>query len=374
MRNAKQQLKQQTALSSLLLTLTLVCTLVLAGCGGGGAAVMPTPDPMPGETPPPKSRDVLVNALKADAALAEGTDIRIRRAARSARRGVSSDEISGTTQSSYSFNGQTTETMIFSMDYDENGDLHFTATERLTNINRAFTLRSRFERASIKRLNDAPVAGWKGVERTFEGDTSNTYMSVYSDIQNNADTDYLAMGIWVFGIKSDDGSYSGFRTGTATSGNDPFDNDGLPALTGTATYEGPATGLYMSKANANAAPAFDYFNATARLTADFGDASAPGRISGSITGGMTDGGGALPDLTLGSADIEQARTGQGGNFQGETGGMTGNGVALSGIWGGKFFGNGANAAEHPGSVAGTFGGNSADDLMSILGSFGAYKQ
>ena len=37
----------------------------------------------------------------------------------------------------------------------------------------------------------------------------------------------------------------------------------LAGLTGTATYEGPATGIVMSKANANATPELDYFNAMA---------------------------------------------------------------------------------------------------------------
>ena len=40
----------------------------------------------------------------------------------------------------------------------------------------------------------------------------------------------------------------------------------------------------------------------------------------------------------------------------------------------KFFGNGAGATDHPGSVAGTFGANSADGLMSFIGAFGAHKQ
>ena len=48
--------------------------------------------------------------------------------------------------------------------------------------------------------------------------------------------------------------------------------------------------------------------------------------------------------------------------------------ALTGKWGGRFFGNGADPADHPGSVAGTFGAKSDDDLQAIIGAFGAYKQ
>ena len=54
--------------------------------------------------------------------------------------------------------------------------------------------------------------------------------------------------------------------------------------------------------------------------------------------------------------------------------MTEAGVAFSGKWGGKFYSNGAGATDHPGSVAGTFGAKTADDLQAILGAFGAHKQ
>ena len=116
----------------------------------------------------------------------------------------------------------------------------------------------------------------------------------------------------------------------------------------------------------------DYFDARANLSVDFGDATVLGSISGwTITGGRTDGGVSLPALTLGSADI--TGTALGGNFDGEASGTTGGGAALSGKWGGKFFGNRADPANHPGSVAGTFGANTADDLLSIVGAFGAKR-
>ena len=114
-----------------------------------------------------------------------------------------------------------------------------------------------------------------------------------------------------------------------------------------------------------AEPELDYFNAQASLTADFGDASALGSVSGTITESMTDGGVGLPELTLEPADFTQS----GENFIGDT-----SGTGLAGKWGGKFYGNGASATDHPGSVAGTFGAKTADDLLAITGAFGAYKQ
>ena len=83
---------------------------------------------------------------------------------------------------------------------------------------------------------------------------------------------------------------------------------------------------------------------------------------------MTENAVEVPTITLEPASIVQATTGTwlGGAIGGET---TGNG--FTGQWGAKFFGNGD---AHPGSVAGTFGARSADDLQAVLGGFAAFKQ
>ena len=52
----------------------------------------------------------------------------------------------------------------------------------------------------------------------------------------------------------------------------------------------------MSRENATAVPDTLYFNAKANLTADFGDATALGSVSGRITEGMTEEGDALPEV------------------------------------------------------------------------------
>ena len=58
-----------------------------------------------------------------------------------------------------------------------------------------------------------------------------------------------------------------------------------------------------------------------------------------------------------------------GFFTGDTS-TTGTDSAFTGKWGGQFFGNGAAATDHPGSVAGAFGAATA----SFIGMFGAYRQ
>ncbi len=321
------------------------------------------------ETTSSPGRNILLDALRENSALAEGADIRIRRAARSRSTFGTYQGIGHTTQSSYSISGQTSDKISFTFEYGANGNLHFTRTRRLEDNTFSFSASTKDAGVYVERLSDTPVTGWKGVESRSRSEINerDTYTTAYSDIDSNADMDYLAFGLWLVGFKDANGDYTGFRFGTAASGNDPFDANNFTGLTGSATYEGPASGMYMSKVSSTTAPVFDYFDATARLTAIFGDATTLGSVTGNITGARTDGGIALPNLTLGSADITNSFSG--GNFDGET-----SGSGFSGKWAAKFFGNSAGATDHPGSIAGTFGANSSDNLRSILGSFGAYKQ
>ena len=94
------------------------------------------------------------------------------------------------------------------------------------------------------------------------------------------------------------------------------------------------------------------------------DLAALRSVSGTITEGMTDGGVALPGVTLGPAEF----TPSGADFHGDT-----SGGGLAGKWGSKFYSNGAGPPNHPGSVAGTFGAKTADDLQAIVGAFAAHK-
>ena len=331
-------------------------------------------------TPVLTGRDILLSAIaEHPEEVGDNAAMRILRAARSSPSFGTREGIGHTTQSSYSFGGRTSDKMDFTAEYDESGDLHFTATRRFIDSSRVSIIDTKEGGALLKRLDGVPAADWKGVERrqvTSEYDFS---MDIYSDLKHGADMDYLSMGYWLISYKdAETGKYTGYTLGAAASGNYPFPRENLARLTGRATYEGPATGLYMRRQNVAAAAGFDYFNAKASLTAEFGDETALGSISGAITEGMTDGGLTLPELTLGSADITDTHSG--GNFRGDTAGMTNAGVALAGAWGGKFFVDDSLcttaippscSAPHPLSVAGTFGANGEDNLQSILGAFGA---
>ena len=278
--------------------------------------------------------------------------------------------VSSTTQNSGTM-GRTTFRASLIAEYDSDGMLQFTYEDSREDSPR---LRTEDQEASVNRVEGIPAAGWKGVE--FQGESTNWhyYADLFSDIENNEDIDYLVMGIWVSVSKEEERRTDASNYGllVVAGGNDPFERSNIAGLAGTAAYEGPATGLRMRKANATAAPEFDFFNAKASLTADFVDATAAGAISGAITEGMTQGGVALPDIMLNSADIEDAINV--GVFRDDTSGMTSDGATLAGSWGGRFYGNGASATDHPGSLAGTFGAKTADDLQAIVGTFGAYKQ
>ena len=185
------------------------------------------------------------------------------------------------------------------------------------------------------------------------------------------DTDYLAGGIWVY-VPNDDTTSHAF--GAFVDGSDPFDDSNLAAVAGTATYEGEATGIYTS-ADENI-----FFDAEASLTADFGDDTDLGTISGTIDGFESDDGPILesPTLTLETADIGNTDS---GFFTGDTA-VTVAGEDYAGKWGGQFYGNPEGGATgddaQPGSVAGTFGStfSDADDstnTKSFIGIFGASK-
>ncbi len=180
------------------------------------------------------------------------------------------------------------------------------------------------------------------------------------------DTDYLAGGVWLF-VPDNATRAADYVFGAFVDGSDPFDQTNLVALQGTATYEGAATGVYSEKTAESTSIGF--FDGAVELTADFGDASGLGTISGSITDFEVDGENRDGTLNLGTATLGSQNN---GFFEGAVTGSD-NEYSYVGNWGGQFFGNGESDGR-PGSVGGTFGGSSTDDVINFVGAFGAYKQ
>ena len=220
-------------------------------------------------------------------------------------------------------------------------------------------------------------------------DTQTETQEVKAD--DTVDTDFLTFGVWL------DNDATSSEIGVFARGNNDNSNlftvDNIQALGGTASYSGPAVGVYTDGSSV------EHFDGTANLMANFGlaggaDADDPdttgddttgefGYIEGIVT---INGGGNTPagTVNLGRTDMDDgpfagsAWKGAANPVDPETGVSTG--YAYQGTWGGQFFGNPAADAEgdamQPGSVAGTFGVTGMDDdvTRSWIGAFGAEKQ
>ncbi len=184
------------------------------------------------------------------------------------------------------------------------------------------------------------------------------------------DTDYLSLGVWVL-IPADPKQAGEYEVGVFADGADPFAKNRLAGLTGSATYSGNAGGLHTSVTVASGGATIDDFTADVRLTADFGDGSALGTVSGAVSEFEVGGKARNMTIDLGSADITNGA--DGGFFNGDTSADGG----FIGKWGGQFYGNGSSATDdHPNSASGTFGAtsNSNSGMESFVGAFGAYEQ
>ena len=215
-----------------------------------------------------------------------------------------------------------------------------------------------------------------------------TFQPIASGTTDVLDADYLAWGVWLTVPDATDTTDLA-ATGAFASGNDAFQV--RAELTGTATYNGVATGVY------SAGGMVEYFDADVSLTANFGgtvgadsdtdtldtnDGLLIGAVTGSVSGIRAGGMDVDGSLTLKRAPvIAGAENGDSSTgFDGAAEGTVG-GHLLKGLWGGQFYGPNEEAAdsmaartEYPTTAAGTFaatgGGNTP---VSILGAFGSWK-
>ena len=217
-----------------------------------------------------------------------------------------------------------------------------------------------------------------------------TFQPIASGTTDVLDADYLAWGVWLT-VPDATADTDLAATGAFASGNDAFQV--RAELTGTATYNGVATGVY------SAGGMVEYFDADVSLTANFGgtvgadstpltgnadenDGLLIGAVTGTVSGIMAGGMAVDGMLALKRAPVlAGAENGDSaGGFDGAAEGTVG-GHLLKGLWGGQFYGpNDATAdsmaarTEYPTTAAGTFaatgGGNTP---VSILGAFGSWK-
>ena len=250
--------------------LALICGFALSGCAGGGGSSMPSPEIVmpPPMTPDPRQGmlDKINEIQEMERAKNSSDDVAVEilRASDSTPRGLTSLSlgVDSTTQSSPRVvDGQTIRRVraSFLAEYDADGLPQFSS--RLLLPDGTVWIRTTDQGASLERLEGVPAEDWKGVELTGESNTYIHYGDLFSDIENSADTDYLAMGYWLSERKEKSSTDPNYALMIGAGGSDPFVPEDVVGLTGTATYEGHATGLHTKKENATADPVIDYFTA-----------------------------------------------------------------------------------------------------------------
>ena len=330
--------------------LMLSAAVALAACGGGGT--VPVPEPHPG----------------GHAAAATATPIP-----------------GSVTQSSLVSNGVTAQPVTTTIESDGSGGL--------TPVVRSEGWQMANQPAEPEGEIDIKGTKWQVFDQTREyGDGSKRFVRTLTNaVPENFSDDYLVMGYWLRVPErwvDEDGNirnygpgfeladfYKEVEYGGFVNGGDPYEQDNIRALTGTATYRGGATGWYIDTINEKGSA----LRAAATFTADFGGANGLGTVTGRVHDFESYGDGPAERRELNAAELgqlevilEQADIGNlhSGFFTGDTS-MTVGGDNLAGKWGGQFYGNGPLPSEPPKSVAGTFGAANEGQTKAIVGTFGA---
>ena len=213
----------------------------------------------------------------------------------------------------------------------------------------------------------------KGVVTAFgDGDTW-TFTGAPDAKLLLADDDYLHFGWWVDEMANGKYAFQSFAGGMP-----PYEYTSastIDEITGTATYKGASAGLYVLKdvsggqvTGANSGN----FTASATLTASFGDRSAAGAISGSVSDFMNAYGEPMAGwgVTLNAASLDGINNDDDASrmFSSSTRATTGSGTG-TGTWQGQFYGPAAATTMQPAGVAGRYDAHFPG--AHIAGAFGA---
>ena len=238
--------------------------------------------------------------------------------------------------------------------------------------------------------NVATITGY-----TFTSENYPEGQPVSVDLATSEEDDsYLAFGVWMQDDADATDPDARYTVGAFADGGDPVSTLAVE-ITGTATYEGSAAGVYT------AGDSVDYFQGDAELTADFGANDAQGTITGTIDRIMV-GGSMMSDvISLNTDDSpDDGNMVAAGTFSGNARMGTATTVddtttyTYNGTWGGQFYNGTADDTttadvneSHvaPDSVAGTFGVTGTDDMgtmddmdddvtRSYVGAFGAHMK
>ena len=352
----------------LLLCLAVIGVVAVTGCGGGGKS---------GGSSPSYDRLVVPRILNTAGAI-QGAATALHGAAEvtpvAGSVNQSSDATNDEFQVMVSGPAKTLTIEVYNTDPTADGEMPLVTTGRGRQAQNLWRLATSPEGTELyERLRGK---GWRGAEfyRHLEADdlisgspAGQLWVDLYTDYEGEDDTDYLAGGIWVF-VPETATAVDEYEFGAFVDGNDPF-SENPTDLTGTATYEGDATGVYSVQEDSRNF----FFDALVELTADFDANDIEGRIhTFTVDGDPVE---VERVLMLQTATFANENS---GFFRGDTE-ATWDGETYAGKWGGQFYGN-DEADGKPGSVAGTFGATTGDpatgteDAKSILGVFGAHRQ
>ena len=347
-----------------LLCAAVVSAAVLSACGGGGSTSMSMTNPTtpPASAPPADFASALTGRVgDIQGAMAE--------AARSRPR------FGSVTQSSNVDGGVTQDRVGIEATRGSGGAVTYTLSGSLGGDD-AFRLQGQGQGEPVGERGEYQVE-LRG-DRTVGGTPGTLFVRAITTFEapptDAANANYLSAGYWAFlPNERTDAATGSLSFGAFADGTDPFNQTNVGGLTGTATYTGGAGGVFVLSAGEDTQ--ISPFGAAVSLTADFGDGSALGSISGSISEVTNSEGDSLgAEVTLGSAAIGAENS---GSFTGETSMTFGDDDATySGSWGGHFLGNGA-ATDQPEGVVGTFGATTDEGqtpTRSLVGAFAARRQ
>ena len=230
--------------------------------------------------------------------------------------------------------------------------------------------------------------GWNGVALGETGELYTGNAVIYSNIEKavgeTQDEYYLTLGAWIAMPVDPAGAVTDYDWGAFANGHaaTALSRAQIRALTGSATYSGPATGLY-SKATFTGSGStralqsshIGSFTATATINADF-DAGANmyGTMGGSITD-FRENGASLGEWTVTLPATESVISTASEVFAGSHSGGSADGQALTGEWGVQPYRNSATSGAE--MVVGTWTASTAatnNDALHMVGAFAGERQ
>ena len=135
------------------------------------------------------------------------------------------------------------------------------------------------------------------------------------------------------------------------------------ALTGTATYTGPAVGQYAIYQPLGTQTESGSFTARAELTANFGATGTEGTLSGRVTN--------FSNASDWSVTLKSAAISAGTVTDGDVSWTIAGNTEDDGMWDAQFFSDVVDSPAYPEGVAGTFDAK-FDDVGRLIGAFGAH--